>query len=277
MSNLIKSVYFNMNPDTTKVIDSDSQMEQFIPNIFQQPEEKVFSQELDGDFTESGLEEEFQAGMSVLNMEDVRREERQKVTQEASQQVEQMLENARLEAEEIVRQAQEQAQDIRNQAYEDGKAEGLSQGQEFARAELEQEKQSFQEEIERRQKEMQEQELALEPQFAEIMAALIEKITGVLCQDKKDIIIYLIHQAMNQLEKTKQITLRVSKEDMILVSSHKEELKANVSPDVEFEVIEDESLQAAQCIIETDSKMIDCSLDVQLKNVQEQIKMLTIL
>ena len=41
-------------------------------------------------------------------------------------------------------------------------------------------------------------------------------------------------------------------------------------------MIEDESLQAAQCIIETDSKMIDCSLDVQLKNVQEQIKMLSI-
>ena len=61
------------------------------------------------------------------------------------------------------------------------------------------------------------------------------------------------------------------------MSSHKAAFKEAVSPDVELDVVEDDSLGAAQCIIETDHKIIDCSLDVQLKNVQDQIKMLTIL
>lgn len=276
MSNLIKSVYFNMNPEGMRVVDSDSQVEQFIPDFFQKPEEKVFAQGLPVDDETEGSSG-FQAGMHVLNMEDVRQEEREKVTKETSEQVEQMLSEARREADGIIRQAQEEAQDIRNQAYEDGKAQGLTEGQELAAQELQQQKSQFQQEMEQKRRELEEQALALEPQFADIVAALVEKITGVLCQDKKEIIVYLIHQALNQLEKTKQITLRVSKEDMILVSSHKGEFKNCVSPDVEFDVVEDESLGASQCIIETDNKIIDCSLDVQLKNVQDQIKMLTIL
>jgi flagellar assembly protein FliH len=138
-------------------------------------------------------------------------------------------------------------------------------------------KEQFEQEMEDRRQEMQEKELSLEPQFAEIVASLVEKITGVLCQDKKDTIVYLIHQALKQLERTQTVTLRVSKEDILLVSGKKEELKQCVAQGVSFEVMEDESLGANQCIIETDNKMIDCSLDVQLQNVKEQIRMLTIL
>ena len=105
---------------------------------------------------------------------------------------------------------------------------------------------------------------------------MIEKIKA-LCVKYEEIIVYLIHQALNQLERTKQVTLRVSKEDILLVSSHREKLKGCLPPEVEFDVVEDESLTAAQCIIETDNKIIDCSLDVQLQNLQDQIKMLTIL
>ena len=135
----------------------------------------------------------------------------------------------------------------------------------------------FKRQMDQERQELRDEEQALEPRYAEIMAALIEKITGVICQDKKEVITYLIHQALNQLDKTKNVTLRVSKNDMLRVSGQKEELKKCLSDGVEFDITEDESLRENQCIIETDERIIDCSLDVQLQNLKDQIRMITIM
>lgn len=266
MSNLIKSVYFNMNPEGSRVIDSDSQVEQFIPAFFHQPEK---TEELD--------ESDFQAGMPVLNMEDVRREERRKVEQEASEQMDYMLAQARQEANEILRQAEDAAQSIREQAAEDGRNQGFAEGRAEAETFLREEEEKLRQKWMEEKRKLEEEAAGLEPKFADIMAMLIEKITGVVCQDKKEIIIYLIHQAMNQLERTNSVVLRVSKEDILSVSGRRAEWKSSLPEHVELDIVEDESLHASQCIIETDNKIIDCSLDVQLQNLKEQIKMLTIL
>ena len=277
MSNLIKSVYFNFNQDGKRVIDSDSQVEQFIPDIFRREEEE---KENFTEFSALGITEgdaNFQSGLQVVSMEELRQEERAKVEEEAEAQIEQLLAQAKEEAEAIINQAQTEAEVICQKAYEEGMEQGLLAGQQAAQEELEQKHNEFQAMVQQRLHELEEQELALEPKFAEIMIALIEKITGIICKDKKEIIIYLIHQSLNQLERTHQVTLRVSKEDILLVSARKKELKEAVAEDVEFDIVEDESLEHTQCIIETENKIIDCSLNVQIKNLQDQIRMLTLL
>ncbi len=278
MSNLIKSVYFNFNQDGKRVIDSDSQMEQMIPEVFRQ--EEVKQQEFT-EFTEFGIDAEqeagFQSGLQVLNMEDLRQEERAKVEEEASARIEELMAQAREEADAIRSQAQTEAEEIGRRAYEEGMNQGLQEGRLVAQEEQTKQQNEFQIMVQQRLKEIEEQELNLEPKFAEIMIALIEKITGVICKDKKDIVIYLIHQSLNQLERTKQVTLRVSKEDILLVSARKQELREAVADGVEFDIVEDDSLEHTQCIIETDNKIIDCSLNVQIKNLQDQIRMLTLL
>lgn len=277
MSNLIKSVYFHVNQDGTRVIDSDSQMTQFIPEILQQRDDTGEGGPSDAELEAQELPGDFRAGMHVLNMDDVRQEERERVEMETSEQVQQLLEQARQEADAILQEARQEADSIRNNAYEEGKEQGLLDGQEAAAQKLQEQQNKFQQHVTMRLQELKEQELALEPQFADIMAFLIEKITGVLCQDKKEIIVYLIHQALNQLERTQSVTLRVSKDDVLKVSSRREELKQCLAEGVELNVTEDESLKGNQCIIETDHKMIDCSLDVQLQNVKDQIRMMTVL
>ena len=235
MSNLIKSVYFQMDQDDTRVINSDDHVVQFAPELLQQVEASSVN-----DPEETEPVGEFQQGMNVLNMEDVREEERARVQEEG-----------------------------RNAGFEQGQAEALKH--------LQEETLRQQEQFEQQQQKLKEQEEALEPKYAELMGALIEKITGVLCEDKKDVIVYLIHQALNQLEKTKSVTLRVSKPDMLTVSAQKEQLRSCVSGEVDFDITEDDSLQENQCIIETDQRIIDCSLDVQLQNLKDQIRMLTIM
>lgn len=279
-SNVIKSVYFNVDPGQKKIIDSDDRVEQYIPNIYEQQ----VSEEEDG-FVEglvlgdlAGEQTEFQDGLSVIHMGDVIEEERQKLSkemkQEAQRQVQQMLSDAKSEAEKIVEQAKAEADDIRTQAEAEGHEAGLSQGMAAAKSKLKELQAKLQEEYEEKNRELEEQERQVEPFFADLTAELVEKITGIVCRDKKEVILYLIERSINRLERSKQITLRVSKEDMAAVAMQKTELKAAAEGVEEFDIVEDSSLEMNQCIIETESKIIDCSLDTQLQSLRDQIRMI---
>ncbi len=279
LSNLIKSVYFHVKEDGTRVIDSDSQVTQFVPELFQMQQEELTDLQGMGEHDEEAAEfpDTFQEGLQVLNIDDVRQEEREKIEQEAYEQLQMMQEQARQEADELLENARKEAEVMRRNAYEQGKAQGFAEGQGMAAKQLQEQQAQLQRQMEQKERELQEEQLALEPKFADIMASLIEKITGVLCQDKKEVIVYLIHQALNQLEKTGQVTLRISKADMLMVSAHRDELRGCLADGVDLHIAEDASLGVDQCIIETDSRMLDCSLDVQLQNVKDQIRMLMVM
>lgn len=286
MSNLIKSVYFNNLSEGKKcLIDSDSRIESYIPEIYSQPgEEEDFEKfqfrQLSGgdgmDGMPEGGEAQFTGGLNVINMEDVLDEERQKLSEEAAAMGESVIAQARQEADAIIADARNEAEGIRNQAYEEGKAQGMEEGTRQAQGMLESQRAEMQAEYNRRFQELKEQEENLEPHFAEILAGLVQKITGVLCEDKKDVITYLIDNALNNLESTKKIVLRVSRDDIAAVSEKRSDFVRGVKAGTEFEIMEDSSLSANQCIIETDNKIIDCSLDAQLDSLCDQIRMLAL-
>lgn len=277
MSNLIKSVYFNVDPSETRVIDSDEKVEEFIPDIFkQEPKAEPFTfpnleaQQL----PEDGMQAEFEDGLSVIHMDDVVNQEREKVEQQMQEEKEQMLEKARNQADAMLEEAKGQVDSIKESAYQEGMQKGLEDGRNQAEQELLQRQQELEQEYERRFSELEEQEKNLEPAFADLTISLVRKLTGILCEDKKGIILYLIGSAMRNLESTKSIVLRVSKADIGRITAKKATFQALAKGVSEFEIMEDDSLTENQCIIETDNKVIDCSLDAQLQNLEEHIKML---
>ena len=276
MSNLIKSVYFSVDPSKVRLIDSDEQIEEHIPTIYNREEEaedfhfQTFGESL----SEDADGKDYSDGLSVISMDDVAREEREKLSAEMEQERESILLSARQEAEEIIEQAKKQAGTIQEQARTEGEKLGREDGKMQAAMELEQKRQELEEEYQGRCQELEEQREELEPVFANLVASLVKKITGVVCENKKEVILYLIGNAVRNLEKTKQIIIRVSKKDMGRVSSKKSTFKAIAKEVEELDIIEDASLEENQCIIETDNKIIDCSLDAQLENLEEHVKML---
>lgn len=286
MSNVIKSVYFNVDQGQRKSIDSDSRIEEYIPEIYTQKQQEDTTSGFQplslADAAVQTQDGEFQDGISVIHMDDVLEEERHKISQEISQellqeteqQTREILDDARAEAEQIIAQAREEFDAIRSEAEDQGREEGRQQGLAEAEATLQEMIARQEAEYEERSKELAERERQMEPFFADLTVNLIEKITGILCQDKKETILYLIERAVHNLEKPKQINLRVSKEDMANVSMHKAGLKEAAEGVEEFDIVEDSSLTANQCIIETENKIIDCSLDVQLQSLRDQIRML---
>lgn len=278
MSNLLKSVFFNMAPGDVRVIDSDEKVEQFIPNIFDEPKTEGFSAFEPGQFESVGMlpdgEAGFEDGLSVISMEDVADQERQKLLMEMQEEQEKLLGEAREQAGRIIADANYQADQIKRNSMEEGTRLGLAEGRKQAEQELAKRQEELEEEYNNRYAQLEEEAKALEPAFADIVLALTKKLTGVVCEEKKDVIIYLIDNALHNLGRAKQIILHVSKADMSRVSANRaafRELAGNVP---EFDVMEDESLSENQCIIETENRIVDCSLDAQLENLKEHIRLL---
>ncbi len=272
MSNLIKSVYFNVYPSKACVIDSDKIVEEFIPNIYDEPKQAEPFEFPDMD--DEGGEEPFEDGLSVISMSDVVSEEREKILQQIMEEQEEAMNAAKQKADALVAQAEQEADAIRETARSEGFAAGEAEGRMQAEQELAKRRQELEEEYDAHFQELMEQEENLEPAFAELVVSLVKKLTGVVCENKKDVILYLLGTSMKNLQRTKTLIVRVSKNDMSRVSSKKPTLKLLAKDAEEFDIIEDDSLSENQCIIETDHRIIDCSLDAQLQNLEEHVKML---
>lgn len=279
MSNLIKSAFFNIEQEDKKIIDSDSHVEEFIPNIFSAAIENNSDDESE-DFSyqdgKENIEASYQDGMSVIRIDDVLEEEKQKLEEENRQKAAEIIEEANAKASEIINEANENSDRIKKEAYEEGVNQGLSDGRQQAQEEADMLRKEFESECDKRIAQITQYENSLESRFADILIGLITKITGVVCEDKKDVIIYLIDNALHNVSKSKEITIRVSKNDIMTVKSEKDKFLSELSDDVSFDIVEDDSLSENQCIIETESGVIDCSLDAQLDNLKEQLRLITL-
>ena len=225
MSNLIKNVYFTVDESDKRVIDSDIHGKDVHPEIYEQQQDaeiKPFNfrqlsldEETDDENLNSQIDD-FNEGMNIISVDEVREEEKQKLSEELEEEKNRILSEAKEQAQLIVDEANNSAEEIKNQAFEEGKNQGLEEGRNQAFMQLEEQKNELEQEYEAKFKEVDQMAERLEPQYAELVVNLVEKLTGVVCADKKDVIIYLIDNALrtnvvNGIEKTKNITLHISK------------------------------------------------------------------
>ena len=160
------------------------------------------------------------------------------------------------------------------QSLEQARAEGLEQGRQQAeeenaqaRAELEQIKNQYREEYEKQVDE-------LEPAFVEIVIKYVQKLTGIYADDKKEIILHLIDNALKDKHGNENFIVRVSEADFPVVSYSKDAIRGYLSEGAQLEVVADKLLERNQCMIETESRIYDCSLDGQLMSLIEDIRLL---
>ena len=85
---------------------------------------------------------------------------------------------------------------------------------------------------------------------------------------------YLINNAMQELDNAHCFVIYLSEEDYLYVDKHKEEIYGYLNPNVKVELFQDNKLQQNQCKIETENGLADISLDVQLSQMKEALMML---
>ncbi len=254
MSNVIKSYTIRYEPGGKKTLDyKDRDEELQAKRISKLPLPQIG--------------EGFEKGLKAVLVDPLISEEEQR--KEAGV----IIENAENEAAAILEAAKEEAKVLKEDTVKKARVQGYEEGINNAAKEIQQIKDSLSEQKELQQKEYKKILSETSEQVTELMISLITKLTGVFVEDKSDVILYLVEKALLDSDSVDDYTIRVSREDVDVLSSKKEYIEGIISK--EIQIIVDPQLTKNQSLIETESKVINCSLDVQLNNLITDLKLLS--
>ncbi|HOO26977.1 MAG TPA: FliH/SctL family protein, partial [Lachnospiraceae bacterium] len=277
--NLFKSSHVVVKSENKRVIDSNSLIAERIQTLSALLKEE----ELPGDFPE-----EFSEGLDADQVErllgdpaeqeaDFREHEKsaEKLIQNAKEEAERILEAAREDADGILKAAKAEAKSLKAEAIQAGHGEGYQagydeglQGVEKMKAACVKEQKQLEDSYEKRVNE-------LEPQFVETLTGIYEHIFHLDLSDKKETVLYLLKDAIRNIESGKNFFAHVSKGDYEFVSGRKEELLTGLGSAGTVEVIEDLTLQQGQCFIETEGGIFDCGIGTELELLKKELKLLS--
>lgn len=292
MSNLIKYPFVDMRGKEAFVIDNNHKDDMFVPlhagtkkldplHAAGVMECKTMSEiEAEKALQAAGLtvhqadtgkkDGQFSAGLPVTDLDETLRQ-REK---EAADAAERHIAEAKKEAEKIKADAQIAADAARASGYEEGRNQGYEDGLAEAEQEIRQKEAELAESARLQREELASCLAGIESKYVDIVIALVRKLTDVVIEDKKDLILYLIRTAAQDLEPSVNYKIRVSSDDVYYLEAHRAELSEYVGESAVFEFIEEKGLEKGQCIIETDSQMADCGFQTQLDMLVRDLKML---
>lgn len=181
------------------------------------------------------------------------------------------------EANEVLAQAHMEARKI----IEDAKRTGYEQGAQNAREEYNAKADELARDYEAKkaqlEKEYNDMKASIEPELVETITEVFKKITYTVAEDNKDIIIGLINGVMKNTDISNEFIIKVSPEDYKFLVNNQGKIYCSVSKEVTMDIVEDATMKKNQCIIESDTGVYDCSLDIELNNLIEDIKLLSCL
>ena len=267
-----------------KAIDADVQEQRIAEQTSVEEalaEALIQDAELEGvDFGESDL---LTVGSADLPHTGISEEEKQQQIDElilaAQADADAIVSKAHDEAEQLRAQAFDEAERIKEQAKEDGYQAGYNEAMEKALAEIEKKEADLEQRVQMAEHELQEREAVfvkeMENQMIDLLCQLIPSITGVVIDNQKDVLLYMINTAMHDLDNSKNFVIKVSCDDYNELLERKGEIYGALNPAIDMEIFEDAKLAPMQCMIETDNGIVDVSLDVQLDNLITAIRLMT--
>ena len=179
------------------------------------------------------------------------------------------------EANEQARSIKDEANEVLAQAHmeagkiiEDAKRTGYEQGAYNAREEYESKAEALEREYEQKkaqlEKEYNDLKAAIEPELVETITEVFRKITYGL-----------INGVMKNSDISNEFVIRVSPDDYRFLVNNQGKIYCAVSKEVNMDIVEDAAMKKNQCIIESDTGVYDCSLDIELNNLIRDIKLLS--
>ena len=179
-------------------------------------------------------------------------------------QIEQEREQAQLEAEQIKAKAFEEANE---QGYQEGYQKGLDSVQEL-------QKQCEEEKL-RQEQEYQQKLQEMEPMLVDTLCDVYSHIFKVEAKEHKELVLKLLQDTLLKVDSTGSVIIHVAKEDYSYVQERKASLLEEAGlQNGAVEIVSDATLQNAQCMIETEGGVYDCSLDTELAELKRRLMLL---
>lgn len=276
-SNLYKAGFIHLG-ENARVIDMNEILEQCLKEEAErrsrEPElvaaQDGFTEGLDADKVDVLLEPDAEAASrqnaSIQEQEHLNRELEAARNELASLQarIEQEKEQAQLEIGQMKAKAFEEANE---QGYQEGYQKGLDSVQELQKqceAERLQQEQEYRKKLEE-----------MEPVMVETLCDVYSHIFKVEAREHKELVLKLLQDTLLKVDGTGSIIIHVAKEDYAYVQEQKAALleEAGVQSG-SVEIVSDATLARAQCMIETEGGVYDCSLDTELAELKRRLILL---
>ena len=193
----------------------------------------------------------------------------------ANAEAERIIEEARLQAEQIIADANKNA----DAAFEEAKQNGYYEGNEKAQEEMNIKQAQFEVEFDNKRKELEQEynnlKESIEPELVEVITDVFRKVTGVVAEDNQEIILHLINDVMHNADGSRDYVIKVSPDDYKFLVNNQGKIYCAMSREVNIDIVEDATLERNQCMIETNTGVFNCSLDIELNNLIKNIKLLS--
>ncbi len=280
MSNLLKGVTISYQQDSRRVIDSNELVATKIERLANlMSDEEGKSDSFSDGFTEgilaSRVDELLEDDMEEYGDESGNVIKAEAEAEKTGPSAEELLEQARYEAQSIIEDAIRESEEKKEQVYEQAKQAGYQEGYQQGIQEAESMKAELEQYRIQLDRDYQNQIDELEPMFIETLTGIYEHIFHIKLTDSKEIIFYLIQDAVRKVEGNKNFIIHVSKEDYGFVSMQKKELLSGIASAEGAEIVEDMTLKKNECFIETGGGIFDCSLETQLTGLARELKLLS--
>lgn len=205
--------------------------------------------------------------------------ENQAILDDAMDKAKELRDDAREKANKIIEDAWQEAESIKENAYKEGYETGLEDGNMEAMKRADE----YLVNIKNEQEEAKSRMLAkneaylddAEKKLINLTCDLIKKISGIVVDDYKPVMLNMINNALNDVESTSKYTIKVCEESYTYVSDNSERIVGAANPNITIDVFADPKLERGQCIIETDNGIINLSMDIQIQNLITAFKMLS--
>ncbi len=278
-SNLYKAGFVHLGEDA-RVIDMNAILEKRLKEEAErrsrQPEHELvaaqdgFTEGLNAEKVDVLLEPDEEAASlqnaSIQEQEQLKQEIEEARNELASlqAQIEQEKEQAQLEIDQMKAKAFEEANE---QGYQEGYRKGLDSVQELQK-QCEDERLQQEQEYQKKLEEM-------EPLMVDTLCDVYSHIFKVEAKEHKELVLKLLQDTLLKVDGTGSIIVHVAKEDYAYVQEQKGALleEAGMQSGL-VEIVSDAALARAQCMIETEGGVYDCSLDTELAELKRRLMLL---
>lgn len=205
----------------------------------------------------------------------VAREKAQAIIRDANEQAQQIIAEANNEANNVLENANSEAGRIADEARNRGYQEGMQSAQEQINNEKAALQSEFEKERQQLQNEYEQMKAEIEPKLVDVLTEVFRKVTLTVAEDNQDIILHLINGVMRNADSSRDFIIKVSPDDYKFLINNQGKIYCAMSREINMDIVEDMTMERNQCIIETDTGVFNCSLDIELRNLIKNLKLLS--
>jgi flagellar assembly protein FliH len=213
------------------------------------------------------------------------KQESQKILTETEQMVIELLQKARDEARDIITNAREEAEVIKMQAGEEAVAirqkahkEAYEEGLRQAQQEIEGDRQAAIQQSQALLEEARQSKLKVlrssEADMVRLVMAMVKKVIASELKTNPDIIINILQEAIDFLDRPENITVYVNPQELdnvleVMDNGHLTDIGSNT---INIDIKVDKRISPGGCLLESDAGSVDAQLETRIASVNNAIQ-----